>query len=66
MKPGRRTFLRLAGGAAAAASADRLFGIGVPPRQSGSGKPEAGLMALADAALSAATKAGASYADIRI
>ena len=66
MKPTRRTFLRLAGGAAAAASADRLFGSVDPLAQAAARAPQVELMTLADAALAVARQLGASYADIRI
>jgi TldD protein len=66
MKPDRRTFLRLAGGAAAALSAADLFGTASPSAQSTARTPEGALLSMADVALSTARKLGASYADIRI
>ena len=64
MKSDRRTFLRLAGGAAAALSAGDLFGAATPSAQITTRAPEAALVALADVALSTAKKLDASYADI--
>jgi TldD protein len=60
----RRGFIEISAGAAAAALADHLFGI--PQAYSQTGKPSAELTKLAEVALNAARKAGASYADIRI
>ncbi len=67
MSVSRRTFLELTGGAAAAALATELFGFPeLLAENTGNGKPSALLTALAEVALEAAKKAGATYADIRI
>jgi TldD protein len=66
MRSDRRTFLKLAGGAAAALSGGELFGDAAATAQTAARAPEAALVALADVALSTARKLGTSYADIRI
>ncbi|MGH9580433.1 MAG: PmbA/TldA family metallopeptidase, partial [Terriglobales bacterium] len=67
MSVSRRRFLEITGSAAAAALATELFGLPeLLAENTGSGKPSALLSALAEVALEAAKKAGATYADIRI
>jgi len=66
MSISRRTFIELSSAAAMAALADELFSIPLLAQSASGGKPSPALMALADVALSAAKKAGATYADIRI
>ena len=60
----RRTFLNLSSGAAA--SMLLPFGRAIAAEELTSSMPVAAKKALADVALNAATKAGASYADVRI
>ncbi|MGH9603680.1 MAG: hypothetical protein ACRD24_14975, partial [Terriglobales bacterium] len=63
----RRQFVTLTCSAAAAAWANELFGLPqLNAQNTGQGQPSALLSALADVALDAAKKAGATYADIRI
>lgn len=70
MSISRRTFIELSSAAAMAALADELFGVPQLWAQTAPGatghKPSAALIALAEVALSAAKKTGATYADIRI
>ncbi len=67
MSLSRRQFVSLTCSAAAAAWANELFGLPeLNAQNTGQGQPSALLSALADVALDAAKKAGATYADIRI